>query len=302
MEDGCSAQEQVAAAGDEERGRHVVEIGVEGREHGVFRVGAADVFEIVRLWIDDGEVAGKASETVHCLGVTGLAEVAEAGEDAQSGREGELELPEADSDLGGEDGSGGGSVESDAGGFVSFEELAVDGNGVVYRGGKGMFGGEAIEDADDAGVGEVGDGDALGEGARVGVEAAAVDIDEDAVGVYWCGVKWSDVADGNSCDGEGFDVDGISGEGGLACAGLPGVGAFAALGERGGLGWSGLAKGSPGFGAEIGRDRDDAGDAGRSVRIEGAGVGLRRSLLCCERGGAQERQDQVEIEGAHSLV
>ena len=92
-------------------------------------------------------------------------------------------MPEADGDLGGEDGSGGGSVEGDVGRLVGLEKLAIDGDGVVDSGGKWVLGGEAVEDADDAGVGEVGDGDALGEGAGVGVEAAAVDVDENAVGM-----------------------------------------------------------------------------------------------------------------------
>jgi hypothetical protein len=93
-----------------------------------------------------------------------------------------------------------------------------------------MFGSEAVEDTDDADAGEIGDWDALGEGAGVGVEATAVDVDEDAVRMGRRVAEWSDVSDGNAGDGEGFDMDGIGGEGGLAGSGLPGVSAFAAFG------------------------------------------------------------------------
>ena len=114
---------------------------------------------------------------------------------------------EADGYFGGEDGSGRGAVEGDVGGLVGFQEVAVDGDGVVDRCGKLVLGREAIEDGDDAGVGEVGDGDGLGEGAGVGVEAAAVDVDEDAVGVHGSGVEREDVADGDANDADGFDFD-----------------------------------------------------------------------------------------------
>lgn len=78
VEDGCTAEEEVAAAGDEEGWRHVVEIGVEGRKDGVFGVGGAEVFGIERPLRDDGKGAGESAEAVHGHGVAGLAEVAEA--------------------------------------------------------------------------------------------------------------------------------------------------------------------------------------------------------------------------------
>ena len=165
MEDSCSAEEKVAATGDEECGRHVVEIGEEGRDNGVLGICAADVFEVEGLLIGDGESAGEAAEAVHCLRVSGTAEVAQAGEDAQGCRKREFELLEADGYLGGENGSGRGSIEGDVGRLVGFEEFAIDDYGVVDGGWKWVLGGEAVKNADDAGVGEVGDRNALGEGA-----------------------------------------------------------------------------------------------------------------------------------------
>ena len=136
---------------------------------------------------------------------------------------------EADGDFGGKDGSGGGAVEGDVGGLVGLEEVAVDGDGVVDGSGKWMLGGEAVEDGDDAGVGEVGDRDGLGEGAGIGVEAAAVNVDENVVGV--CVFEGKDVADGDVGDGGRFDVDGVGFAGGFAGASLPGLGGGAALGQ-----------------------------------------------------------------------
>jgi len=49
-------------------------------------------------------------------------------------------LFEADGYFGGEDCSGRGAVEGDVGGVVGFEEVAVDGDGVVDGGGKGVLG------------------------------------------------------------------------------------------------------------------------------------------------------------------
>ncbi len=216
------------------------------------------------------------------MGVGALAEVAEAGEDAEGGGEWEVELLEADGYFGGEDGAGGGAVEGDVGGLVGLEEVAVDGDGVVDGGGKFVLGREAVEDGDDAGVGEVGDGDGLGEGAGVGVEAAAVDVDEDAVRVL--GVEWEDVADGDAGDGDGFDLDWVGFEGGFAGAGLPGVGAGAALGEGLVFGSGGAAEGGLGLGTDGGGDGDDAGDVRGAVGVEGAGVGL-GWLLGLEGGG-----------------
>lgn len=75
----------------------------------------------------------------------------------------EVELLEADGDLCGEDGPGGGAVDGYVGGLMGPEEIAVDGDGVVEGGGKGVLGGQAVEDGDDPCVGEVCNGDAFGE-------------------------------------------------------------------------------------------------------------------------------------------
>ena len=50
LKDGSAAEQEVAGAGDEERGGHAVEVGVEGREDGIFGVGGAGVLS--------GRVAG----------------------------------------------------------------------------------------------------------------------------------------------------------------------------------------------------------------------------------------------------
>ena len=78
VKDGSAAEEQVAAAGDEECWRHIVEIREEGRDHWVLGIRAADVFDVEGLLFGDGESAGEAAETIHGLGVSGTAEVAEA--------------------------------------------------------------------------------------------------------------------------------------------------------------------------------------------------------------------------------
>ena len=75
MEDGGSTEEKIAATGDEEGWRHVVEIGEEGRDDRIVRIRTADVFEIEGLLIGNGESTGKAAEAVHSLGVSGTAEV-----------------------------------------------------------------------------------------------------------------------------------------------------------------------------------------------------------------------------------
>lgn len=166
VEEGSAAEQEVAGAGEEEGGWEAVEIGEDGGEHGVAGVRGADVLGVEGLaGLGWGEITGEAAESVHGAGVVGSGEVAEAGEDAEGGGLREVQLLEANGDLGGEDGAGGGAVDGDVLGFVGFEELAVDGNGVVEGGGKGVLGRKAVEDGDDAGAGEMGDGDGLREGA-----------------------------------------------------------------------------------------------------------------------------------------
>ncbi len=263
------------------------------------RIGGADVFGVEGLGGRRREVAGEAVEGVHGTGVVGLGEVSEAGEDAEGGRLRKVELFEADGDFRGEDGAGGGAVDGDVLGLVGFEEIAVDGDGVIEGGGKGMLGREAVEDGDDASVGEISDGDGFREGAGVGVEAAAVEIDEYTVGVGRGGVRWGNVADGDAGDGGVGDVNREDGGGGFAGAGLPGVGAGAADGEGlvcglvgGGLGEAVLGLGADGFG-----DGDDAGDVGGAVDVDVAGVGhrgWRLGALRDERKGKEEGGDREE--------
>ena len=185
-----------------------------------------------------------------------------------------MELFEADGDFGGEDGAGGGAIDGNVSGLVGLEELAINGDGVVKAGGEGVLGCETVEDGDDAGVGEIGDGNGLGEGAGVGVEAAAVEVDEDAVGVERGGVGGRDIADGDAGEGGFGNVDGEDGGGGFAGAALPSIRAGAALGKgflsvliRLALGEAVL-----GLGAYGGGHGDDTGNVGGAVGVDVAGV------------------------------
>jgi len=54
-----AAEQQVAAAGNEERRRQAVQIGIDGREHRVFGIGAADVFRVVRTRLGRVEMSGE---------------------------------------------------------------------------------------------------------------------------------------------------------------------------------------------------------------------------------------------------
>jgi hypothetical protein len=81
-------------------------------------------------------------------------------------------------------------------GLVGLEQLFVDGDGVVERGGEGTFGRETVEDGDALDLGHAGDGDGLGVGAGVGVEAAAVEVEQDFVFVGFGQAVGDDDADG----------------------------------------------------------------------------------------------------------
>ena len=134
-----------------------------------------------------------------------------------------------DSDFAGEDGAGGGSVDGDVCGLVGFEQLFIDSDDVVESGGEGMLGGEAIEDGDDFDLREIGDGDGFGPGTGVGVEAATMDIEEDAVGIH--AGEGGDDADGNTGDGAFGPIHGIELRRDVACMILPDVSAVATLFE-----------------------------------------------------------------------
>ena len=182
------------------------------------------------------------------------------------------------------------------GGLVSFEEIAVDGDGVVDCCGEWVLGRKAVEDRHDPGVGEVGDGDALGEGAGIGVEAAPVEVDENTVWILRGDIDGSKDADRNASDGGGFEVDGVDLGGGFTSSVLPGIGLGAALGECfGDCGVADLALESGlGFRAEGGGNRDNAGDVGGAVGVDDTGVGLRWRLLCCGEGGDESKGREKE--------
>src|ERR1700728_3674226 len=64
MENGGAAKKDVAAAGDEESGRHSVKIGEEGREDGIARVGGA---KVIRIGWGRGRWIEMAEEPVECV-------------------------------------------------------------------------------------------------------------------------------------------------------------------------------------------------------------------------------------------
>src|SRR5258708_4346028 len=73
-----SAEEQIAAAGDEKRGRESGEIRVKGRQHWILAISRARVFEIAYARIWRGQVAGKTAQGIERDGVSDLTEIAPA--------------------------------------------------------------------------------------------------------------------------------------------------------------------------------------------------------------------------------
>src|SRR5271165_2917779 len=126
MQNGRSAQQDVASAGDEEGGRESLYIRKQRREDGIFRIGRAHIFGVVCPRIRRIEVAGKTMERVHGPRVAVPAEVAHAGEDAEGSGQRKAKLLQSDGCFGGEDSSGGGSVEADVLRLVALEQLLVD--------------------------------------------------------------------------------------------------------------------------------------------------------------------------------
>src|SRR3984957_21224874 len=66
-------------------------------------------------------------------------------------------------------------------GLVSLQQLFVDGDCVVNAGGKGILGREAVEHGHNFDSCVAGDGNGFRVGTGIGVEAAAVQVDEDLV-------------------------------------------------------------------------------------------------------------------------
>src|SRR4029077_5789911 len=98
------------------------------------------------LWLKS---AGEPVEREELMRFGGTGIVGDNGEKAKSGGEREIQLLEANSDFGSEDGPRGGAEDADVMRLVSLEELFVDGNDVVNRGGEGIFGSEAVVDGND---------------------------------------------------------------------------------------------------------------------------------------------------------
>lgn len=280
MEKSGVAEEQIARAGNEQSWGQAFEIGEEGREDGIFAVGVAGVFLADRLiWILGLESAGKAVQGEELHRVGGARVIGECGEEAQGGGQREIELLEANGDFTGEDSASGSAEDADFVRLVRFEELLVNGDDIIDCGGKRIFGSEAVVDGDDFDFREIGDGVAFDERAGIGIEAAAVKIDEDEITVGGGSFQGSDDIGGNSGGGGGLDVDGEEALrfGGLADAPL--VGAFAARGKVFRAGSGMRERGQPflGFGADGGGHGNDAGDVRGAVGIEGGGILRKRS-------------------------
>ena len=201
-----------------------------------------------------------------------MAEVAQAGKDAQRFGERHTEVAQPYRDFASKDRAGGGAEDADVFRLVRFQKLAVDGNCVVERGGKWVLRSEAIEYGDDLRLREEGDRDGLGEGARVGVEASTVQVDQDPSLLCLRHRERGNDADRNACNFRGLHGDGVSGLEDFAGAVLPFVGMNPAFGEglrNGGIGdWpckQPLGLGADGFG-----DRYDARNDSRSVGLDGA--------------------------------
>ncbi len=88
-----------------------------------------------------------------------------------------------DGDFAGQDGPGRGAVDDDVVRLVGLQQFLVDGHRVVHCGGEGILGREPVEDGHHLDLGKAGYRNGLGVGARVGVEAAAVQVEQDLVAV-----------------------------------------------------------------------------------------------------------------------
>jgi hypothetical protein len=158
--------------------------------------------------------------------------------------------------------------------LVGLQQLFVDGDDVVHRGGEGIFRGEAVVDGNDLSLRQISYGDTFDERAGIRVEAAAMKIDKHAIAVGFRRGEWSDDVGANSGKRGLFNVDGeeAAGFGGLPDAPL--VGALATGGEIFGA-RSGLCeRGKPllRFRADGRGHGDDACEVGGAVGIKGGGV------------------------------
>ena len=72
---------------------------------------------------------------------------------------------------------------ADAAVLVGFEKFLVNGDGVVAGGGEGILGREAVIDRHNFGFREIRDGNAFDQGAGVGIDSAAVQVNEHAIAV-----------------------------------------------------------------------------------------------------------------------
>ena len=75
MKNGRPAQQEVTRAGDKQRGREAVQVGVQRREYGVPRIRPADVRTVERSLRRRREVPGKSVDGVESLGIGRLAQI-----------------------------------------------------------------------------------------------------------------------------------------------------------------------------------------------------------------------------------
>ena len=143
----------------------------------------------------------------------------------------QAKLLELGGDFGGEDRAGRGAVDDDVLRLVGLEQLLVDGYRVVHGGGEGMLGSQAVEHRNDLDLRVAGDGNRLGVGAGVGVEAAAVQIEQHLVAVGLGHAVGGDDANRNAGDLVFDELVGAELAPGRGSGYGPGVGAAAAVGQ-----------------------------------------------------------------------
>jgi hypothetical protein len=309
VEESRVAEKKVTRAGDEESGRHALEVGVDGGQDGISAVGVAGVFlPDGRMGILGLESSGESVQREELVRVGGMGIVGEDGEKAEGAGKWKVKLLEAHSSLGRENGSGGSAKDADVARLVSLEEFLVDRDDVVDSGGEGIFWSEAVVDGDHFDPGEIADGRAFDNGAGVGIEAAAVKIDEDTAAVVersigsgyfrWGNRKGSEDVGGDTGDVGGFQIDGEEAASFGGLLGAPFVGALAASGEIF-RSWSRFGEGGEPllrFGADGGGHGHDTRDVRGAVGVEGGGIFSDGDRL--HRFVATECRERAEQDGS----
>src|SRR5579864_9505788 len=104
MQDRSVAEQQVPRAGDQQAGRHAVQIRVQRRKDWVLAIRLAYIFIIGKMiWIGGLQLAGKAVQSEQLPRIPDLAEIRKSGKDSQRSREWQAQLFETNCDFAGED-------------------------------------------------------------------------------------------------------------------------------------------------------------------------------------------------------